>query len=55
MEAEVYIKILDANLPLSVQNLDLGLRFTFQQDSNMKHTSKSVTWWLQNNNITGLP
>ena len=43
-------KFLDENLRQSAQNLDLGWRFTFQQDYDSKHTSKLVTVWLQKNN-----
>ncbi len=55
MKSEDYIKILDENLQLSVQNLDLSRQFTFQQDNDPKHTSKSVTVWLQKKKITVLP
>ena len=47
MKSEDYIKILDENLQLPVQNLDLGRRFTFQQYND----TKSVTAWLPKNNI----
>lgn len=55
MKSADYIKILDENLQLSAQNLHLGRRFTFQQDNDPKHTSKSVTAWLQKKKITVLP
>ena len=40
MESEYYIKILNENLQLAAQNPDLGQRFTFQQDNDLKHTSQ---------------
>ena len=43
MKSEDYIKFLDENLQLSAQ----GRWYTFQQDNDHKHTSKSVTVWLQ--------
>ena len=49
IKSERYIKILDENLQLSVQNLDLGRQVTFQQDNDPTHMSKSVTEWLQKN------
>ena len=52
---EDYIRILDENLQISAQNLDPGLLFTFQQDNDPKHTSKSVTVCLQKKKITVLP
>ena len=39
-KSEDYIKILNENLQLSVQTLDLGQWFTFQQDNHPQHTSK---------------
>ena len=38
---------MDENLRLSAQNPNLGRRFTFQEDNDLKHMSKSVTVWLQ--------
>ena len=46
-KSENYIKILDENIQLSVQYLDVGWQFTFQQDNDSKHMSKSMTAWLQ--------
>ena len=46
---------LDENQRLPAQNLDLGCRFTFQQDNHLKHTFKSVTVWLQKKKIAVLP
>ena len=34
-------EILDENLIQSAQDLRLGLRFTFQQENNPKHTAKT--------------
>ena len=48
MKSEDYIKMLDKNQQIPTQNLDLARWFTFQQDKDPKHTSKSVTVWLQN-------
>ena len=55
MKSEDYKKILDENLQLSAKNLDLGRGFTFQQDHDPKHTSKSIIAWIQKNLITVLP
>ena len=46
MESVDYTKILDKYLQLSAPNPDQGRRFTFQQDNDLKHTSKYVTTWL---------
>ena len=46
---------MDENLQLLAPNLDLVQRFTFQQDNDLKHMSKSVTVWLQENKITVQP
>uniref|UniRef100_A0A8C5LMJ6 Transposase n=1 Tax=Leptobrachium leishanense TaxID=445787 RepID=A0A8C5LMJ6_9ANUR len=40
-------EILDDNVMQSVTNLRLGRRWTFQQDNDPKHTSKSTRAWLQ--------
>uniref|UniRef100_A0A8C5R501 Transposase n=1 Tax=Leptobrachium leishanense TaxID=445787 RepID=A0A8C5R501_9ANUR len=42
-----YQEILDDNVMQSVTNLRLGRRWTFQQDNDPKHTSKSTRAWLQ--------
>ena len=55
MKSEDYIKIQGKNLQLSAQNLHLGWWFTFQQDNDPKHMSKSVTAWVQKKEITVLP
>ncbi len=46
--------ILDENLLQSAQDLRLGRRFTFQQDSDPKHTAKITKEWLHNNSVTVL-
>jgi hypothetical protein len=38
--------ILDENLLQSAQDLTLGIRFTFQQDKDPKHTAKTTQEWL---------
>ena len=55
MKSEDYIKTLDENLQLSVQNPNLSWRFTFQQNNDHKHMFKSVTAWLQKKKIIVLP
>ena len=52
MKSEDYLKILDENLQLSMQNVDLGQWLTFQQDNDPKDMSKSVTAGFQKNKIT---
>lgn len=47
MNSVHYQEILDANVMQSVTKLRLGRRWTFQQDNDPKHTSKSTTAWLQ--------
>ena len=40
-------EILDENLLQSAQDLRLGLRFTFKQDNDHKHTAKTTQEWLR--------
>uniref|UniRef100_A0A8C5QAL0 Transposase n=1 Tax=Leptobrachium leishanense TaxID=445787 RepID=A0A8C5QAL0_9ANUR len=47
MNSLQYQEILDDNVIQSVTNLRLGRRWTFQQDNDPKHTSKSTRAWLQ--------
>ncbi len=54
MNAAKYRDILDENLLQSAQDLRLGRRFTFQQDSDPKHTAKITKEWLHNNSVTVL-
>jgi hypothetical protein len=42
MNKAKYREILDENLLQSALNLRLGRRFTFQQDNNPKHTTKTT-------------
>jgi hypothetical protein len=42
MNGAKYREILDENLLQSIQELRLGLRFTFQQDNVHKHTAKTT-------------
>ena len=42
-----YREILDENLLQNAQDLRLGLRFTFQQDNDRKHTVTTTLEWLR--------
>ena len=42
MNGAKYKEILDENLLQSAQDLRLGLRFTFQQQNDPKHTAKTT-------------
>ena len=46
MNGAKYRKILDENLLQSAQDLGLGRCFTFQQDNDPKHTTKTTQEWL---------
>ena len=47
-------EFLDENLLQSTQELRLGLRFTFQQDDDPKHTAKTTKEWLQDKSLNVL-
>ncbi|CAJ0940636.1 unnamed protein product [Ranitomeya imitator] len=52
MNVVKYRDILDENLFQSALDLRFGRMFTFQQDSDPKHTAKITKEWLQNNSVT---
>uniref|UniRef100_A0AAZ3PFP1 Tc1-like transposase DDE domain-containing protein n=1 Tax=Oncorhynchus tshawytscha TaxID=74940 RepID=A0AAZ3PFP1_ONCTS len=54
MNGAKYRPILDENLLQSTQDLRLGRRFTFQQDNNLKHTSKTTQEWVQDKHLNVL-
>ena len=54
MNAQKYRDILDDNLLQSAQNLRLGLKFTFQQDNDPKHTAKPTQEWLWDKSLNVL-
>ena len=47
-------EILDENLLQSAQDLRLGLRFTFQQDNDPKHTAKTMQGGLRDKSLNVL-
>ena len=47
-------EILDENLLQSAQDLRLGRRFIFQQDSDPKHTAKTTQEWLPDTSLNVL-
>jgi hypothetical protein len=49
-----YREILDENQLQSAQDLRLGQRFTFQQDSDPKHTAKTTQEWLRDKSLNVL-
>jgi len=46
MDQHIYLNILRNNLHASVEKLNIGNLFIFQQDNDPKHTSKKVKEWL---------
>ena len=54
MNGAKYREILDENLLQSAQGLRLRRRFTFQQDSNPKHTAKTTQERLRNKSLNVL-
>ena len=51
MNRAKYREILDENLHQSTPDLRLGLRFTFQQDNDPKHTAKPRQEWLRDESL----
>ena len=47
MNGAKYREVLDENLLQSAQDLRLGQKFTFQQNNDPKHTSKTTQEWLR--------
>ena len=54
MNRAKYSEILDENLLQRAQDLRLGLRFTFQQDNDPKHTAKTTQEWLRDKSLNVL-
>lgn len=54
MNSQKYIDILDKNLRKSAKSLKLGVKFTFQQDNDPKHTSKVTKEWMRRHKVTVL-
>src|SRR4051812_4810991 len=55
MNAEVYISILDDYLLLMIKYYKMKKnKLFFQQDGDLKHTSKAAHEWLNNNKINTL-
>ena len=54
MNSTKYQDILAKNLVASARKLRLGRRWTFQQDNDPKHTSKSTQKWFCENKINVL-
>ena len=55
MDSQKYQAILKRSVMPSVGKLNLGDRWTLQQDNDPKHTSKSTKAWLRNRSWSGLP
>ena len=54
MNGTKYREVLDVNLLQSAQYLRLEKRFTFQQDNDSKHTTKTTAEWLRNKSLNVL-
>ena len=48
MDGAKYRKILEKNLLPSVRKLNLGRKFTFQHDNDLKHPTKAILECLRN-------
>ena len=55
MNGAMYRDILSENLIRSVEMLQLGQNFVFQQDNDPKHTAKATSKWFEDNNVAILP
>ncbi len=54
MKKEDYIGILENNVKASAEKLQLGENWKYQQDNDMKHTTKVVKKWFGDNNVNVL-
>ena len=54
IEGTKYRRILDENLLESAINLKLGRRFTFQQNTDLRHKDKVTLEWLNKKKINVL-
>ena len=54
MNGVKYREILDENMLQSAQDLRLGRSFTFQQDTDPKHTTKTTQEWLRDTSLNVL-
>ena len=54
MDGAKYREILEGNLFQSSRDLRLGRRFIFQQDNDLKHTSKATLEWFKGKHLNVL-
>ena len=54
MDGAKYRKILEENLLPSARKLKLERKFTFQHDTDLKHTAKATLLWQRNKKINVL-
>lgn len=54
MTKEVYLDLIQKNLPETARKLRLSRQYTFQQDGDPKHTAKIVSQWFQKKKISVL-